>query len=64
MVTPPSPMTADYLDFYRHRRVLITGGAGFIGSNLARRLVDLGADVLATLPGPSAADDAPDVRSA
>ncbi len=27
------------------RRVLITGGAGFIGSHLARRLVDLGAQV-------------------
>jgi UDP-glucose 4-epimerase len=31
---------------YRGRRVMITGGLGFIGSNLARRLVDLGADVL------------------
>jgi UDP-glucose 4-epimerase len=39
-------MSADYRDFYRGRRVLITGGLGFIGSNLARQLVDLGADVL------------------
>jgi len=33
-------------DFYRGRRVMITGGLGFIGSNLAHRLVDLGADIL------------------
>ena len=39
-------MPADYRDFYRGRRVLVTGGIGFIGSNLARQLVDLGADVL------------------
>ena len=33
-------------DFYRGRRVMITGGLGFIGSNLARRLVDLEAEIL------------------
>ena len=39
-------MTADYRDFYRGRSVMITGGLGFIGSNLARQLVGLGAKVL------------------
>jgi len=33
-------------NFYHRRRVLVTGGLGFIGSNLARVLVDLGADVV------------------
>src|SRR5205823_9994910 len=36
-----------YRQFYRGRKVMITGGLGFIGSNLARALVELGADVLA-----------------
>jgi UDP-glucose 4-epimerase len=37
-------MTVD--EFYKGRPVMITGGLGFIGSNLAHRLVSLGADVL------------------
>ena len=39
-------MTADYRDYYRGRAVMVTGGLGFIGSNLAHQLVALGADVL------------------
>jgi UDP-glucose 4-epimerase len=35
-----------YRGFYKGRRVMITGGLGFIGSNLARMLAALGADVL------------------
>jgi UDP-glucose 4-epimerase len=36
----------DYREFYRDRQVAITGGLGFIGSNLAHQLVGLGARVL------------------
>jgi UDP-glucose 4-epimerase len=36
----------DFRAFYRDRRVMITGGLGFIGSNLARQLAALGARVL------------------
>jgi UDP-glucose 4-epimerase len=35
-----------YRGFYRDRPVLVTGGLGFIGSNLAHQLVSLGARVL------------------
>jgi UDP-glucose 4-epimerase len=39
-------VSTGYRDFYRGRRVMVTGGLGFIGSSLAHHLVDLGADVL------------------
>jgi UDP-glucose 4-epimerase len=50
-------VTPAYQEFYRGRRVMITGGLGFIGSNIARRLVDLGSDVLlmdSLIPGSGA----------
>ena len=39
---PPAP----HEEIYAGKKVMITGGLGFIGSNLARRLVQLDADVL------------------
>ena len=38
-------MIRDFESVFSDRKALITGGLGFIGSNLARRLVDLGANV-------------------
>ncbi len=45
---------SDPRDYYAGRKVLVTGGLGFIGSNLCRTLADLGATVTAVdslLPG-------------
>src|ERR1039458_3325525 len=39
-------MTQDYLDEYRDKTVLVTGGAGAIGSNLARALAERGSQVI------------------
>lgn len=38
-------ISSELKDYYKGRKVLITGGLGFIGSNLALRLFDLGAEV-------------------
>ena len=40
-------MSEDARDFYRGKKALVTGGLGFIGSNLCRTLADLGAQVTA-----------------
>ena len=46
MSAKPASSDGDYRTFYRDRRVIITGGLGFIGSTLAHQLVELGARVL------------------
>ena len=39
----------EYLDHYKAKKILITGGAGAIGSNLARRLAELDAGLVIIL---------------
>ena len=48
-----SPTTSQdhWPDHYRDRNVLVIGGTGFMGFNLVRRLVDLGAKVSAASRG-------------
>jgi UDP-glucose 4-epimerase len=46
MNASPEQGRGDYREFYRGRRVMITGGLGFIGSTVAHQLVELGARVL------------------
>jgi UDP-glucose 4-epimerase len=46
VIQASGPSAEDLSAFYRDRRVMITGGLGFIGSNLAHQLAALGAHVL------------------
>lgn len=39
-------MEKEYSSVYKNKKVFVTGAAGFIGSNLAKKLLDLGARVI------------------
>ncbi len=36
-------------NYYKNKNILVTGSAGFVGTNLVKRLVDLGANVTGTI---------------
>ena len=46
METTPGPVADKRYDAYRGARVAITGGLGFVGASLARRLVGLGSEIV------------------
>lgn len=46
----------DYLNAYKDKTILITGGAGAIGSNLTKSLADLGANTVIVLDNLSSAE--------
>jgi UDP-glucose 4-epimerase len=39
-------MTREFESIFAGRKILITGGLGFLGSNLAHRLVQMGSEVI------------------
>lgn len=47
-------MGAEYIEFYRDKTILVTGGAGAIGSNLSRTLAEAGAAKVVILDNLSA----------
>jgi UDP-glucuronate decarboxylase len=46
VISPPTAMASFTNSTFQPRRVVVTGGAGFIGSHLCERLLETGCDVL------------------
>ncbi len=46
---------SEYLDYYKGKAILVTGGAGAIGTNLCKRLAELDAELIIILDDMSAA---------